>query len=341
MAVHSPTNGNQERSGSDKNGFDDDESESIQAVVLTNNRKHCRFEQGTLRKPSRSAGGAWAFCFLFEQRPCPYRIGRSASNSLRRYPFLVMQVQILPFGVLKDWLGSSASTIELEEGATVADLLQRLISDQSLRLFGGTLRGIAVSVNAEYAQSTHRLREGDEVGLLPPVSGGSTRGPNVSDENKSQQPVAIALTCEPIDAEKLEVAAKRGEDGAVVVFDGIVRNNSRGRKTLHLEYEAYQEMALKQMNALAREAIHRFGVRHVTVVHRLGKLEVGETSVLIVVASAHRAQAFDACRWLIDTLKKTVPIWKKETFVDGVVWADGEPFPEGLAASGPEAAHDS
>jgi molybdopterin synthase catalytic subunit len=125
--------------------------------------------------------------------------------------------------------------------------------------------------------------------------------------------------------------AKRGEDGAVAVFDGIVRNNSRGRQTLHLDYEAYEEMALKQMDALGRQAREKFGVRQVMLVHRLGRLAIGETSVLIVVASAHRAQAFDACRWLIDTLKKTVPIWKRETFVDGAVWADGEPFPAGIA----------
>ncbi len=147
-----------------------------------------------------------------------------------------------------------------------------------------------------------------------------------------------ALTREPIDAQELVAAAKQCVDGAVVVFDGIVRNNSRGRQTLHLDYEAYEEMASKQMDELAREARSRFGVRQVTIIHRLGRLHVGETSVLIVVASAHRAQAYEASRWLIDTLKKTVPIWKKETFVDGAVWADGEPFPAGFAvesANGP------
>ena len=116
-----------------------------------------------------------------------------------------------------------------------------------------------------------------------------------------------------------------------------MRNHTRDRRTLYLDYEAYEEMALKQMDSLSSEAITRFGVRHVTLVHRLGRLNVGETSVLIVVASAHRAQAFDACRWLIDTLKKTVPIWKKETFVDGVVWAAGEPFPESISVNAPEA----
>ena len=136
-------------------------------------------------------------------------------------------------------------------------------------------------------------------------------------------------------------AIKRGEDGAVVVFDGIVRNQTRGRQTLHLDYEAYREMAEKQMRELATEANTRFNVRHVTIVHRLGRLQIGETSVLIVVASAHRAQAYEASRWLIDTLKKTVPIWKKETFVDGAVWAAGEPFPESLAIAPAEAAHDA
>jgi molybdopterin synthase catalytic subunit len=124
---------------------------------------------------------------------------------------------------------------------------------------------------------------------------------------------------------------KSGSDGAVCVFDGIVRNNTRGRETLYLDYEAREAMALKQMQGLAEEAVTRFGVRDVALLHRLGRLHVGETSVLIVVASAHRGAAFEACRWLIDTLKKQVPIWKKETFVDGAVWADGEAFPESVA----------
>jgi len=243
-----------------------------------------------------------------------------------------MHVQVLPFGVLKDWLGSSVSRVELDPGATVADLLARISASHPGRR--DAFRGIAVSVNAEYAPAAHVLRDGDEVGLLPPVSGGTSATAGVSDEA-----VVTALTRDVIDAHALVAAAKHGEDGAVVVFDGIVRNHTRNRQTLYLDYEAYEEMALKQMDSLSREAISRFGVRHVTLVHRLGRLNVTETSVLIVVASAHRAQAFDACRWLIDTLKKTVPIWKKETFVDGVVWAAGEPFPESIAVSGPETPH--
>jgi molybdopterin synthase catalytic subunit len=237
-----------------------------------------------------------------------------------------MHVRVLPFGILKESLGSDPFALDLPGGATVADLLARLSVQapavESLR--------IAVSVNAEYAERGHVLGENDEVGLLPPVSGGS--GPQTLIQ-KEKEPTAH-LTREPIPADALVSAAKQGEDGAVVVFDGIVRNNSRGRQTLYLDYEAYEEMATKQMNELAREALTRFGVRHVAIVHRLGRLHVGETSVLIIVVSAHRAQAYEASRWLIDTLKKTVPIWKKETFVDGAVWADGEPFPPGYAAEG-------
>jgi molybdopterin synthase catalytic subunit len=120
-------------------------------------------------------------------------------------------------------------------------------------------------------------------------------------------------------------------DGAVCTFEGIVRNHTRGRQTLYLDYEAYRDMALAQMQQLAAESLTRFAIRDVALLHRLGRLEIGETSVLIVVASAHRGAAFDACRWLIDTLKKQVPIWKKETFADGAVWADGEPFPDTIS----------
>ncbi len=138
----------------------------------------------------------------------------------------------------------------------------------------------------------------------------------------------VAITRERIDARALMDGLKAGSDGAVCAFDGIVRDNTRGRRTLFLDYEAYEEMALEQMRGLADEAVTRFDVRDVAVVHRLGRLEVGETSVFIAVASAHRGAAFEACRWVIDTLKKTVPIWKKEQFEDGAIWADGEPFPE-------------
>src|SRR5579863_9500290 len=208
-----------------------------------------------------------------------------------------MQVRILPFGILKESLGSGPFALDLPGGATVADLLARL----SLQAPTVSTLGIAVSVNAEYAERVLVLRENDEVGLLPPVSGGSGPDSSVRKEKEppnEEQPPLVRLVREAIEADTLVSAAKQGEDGAVVVFDGIVRNNSRGRRTLYLDYEAYEEMAIKQMTELAREAIPRFGVRDVVMVHRLGRLEIGETSVLIVVASEHRAAAFDACRWL-------------------------------------------
>jgi molybdopterin synthase catalytic subunit/molybdopterin converting factor small subunit len=246
----------------------------------------------------------------------------------------MMQVRVISFGILKDWMGSPAKTVELPEGASVGELLGRLGEGAPAEL----LKGIAVSVNAEYATAGHVLKQGDEVGLLPPVSGGFAEAAVGAPQRKACE--FTALTRDPFDTQALIAAAKHPEDGAVVVFDGIVRDNSRGRRTLHLDYEAYEEMAAKQLRSLAVEARSRYGVRHVTLVHRLGRLYIGETSVLIVVASAHRAQAFDACRWLIDTLKKTVPIWKKETFADGVVWAPGEPFPAKLAVDGAEDAHE-
>ena len=136
-----------------------------------------------------------------------------------------------------------------------------------------------------------------------------------------------AIVREPIDVSDIKEELEHPEDGAAILFEGVVRNNTRGRRTLYLDYEAYESMALNEMEKLAQAALERFKVRDVCLVHRLGRLQIGETSVLIGVGSAHRAAAFEACRWLIDTLKKTVPIWKKEHFEDGAVWADGEPFP--------------
>jgi MoaE-MoaD fusion protein len=226
-----------------------------------------------------------------------------------------MRVKLLVFGVLRDLFPKPVSEMELEDGATVAGLLRTLKA--SFHGPDALWSSLAVAVNRDYATAGDLLADGDEVALLPPVSGGSP-----SDQ--------IFLTQERIDPEAIVSHLKRGEDGAVVVFDGIVRNNTRGRQTLYLVYESYEDMALKQMRELAAKAKASFDVRDVALAHRLGKLEIGETSVLIAVASAHRGQAFSACQWLIDTLKQTVPIWKKEHFIDGAVWADGEPFPAAI-----------
>ncbi len=219
---------------------------------------------------------------------------------------------MLSFGPWRTLFADGGEWLELSEKSSVADLLVVLQAQQRFR--ADALRSAAVAVNQEYAGGAQLLIDGDEVAILPPVSGGAQG--------------LVAIVRDPIATDNLLAEIKAGADGAVCVFDGIVRDNTRGRRTLHLDYEAYEEMALKQMRALRAEAIARFGVREIAIVHRLGKLVVGETSVWIAVASAHRGAAFEACRWVIDTLKKTVPIWKHEQFVDGAVWSDGEPFPE-------------
>ncbi len=230
-----------------------------------------------------------------------------------------VRVRLLSFGPWRNRLPEGGAWRDVPEGGDVADLLEAL--RQEGRFEAEALRSAAVAVNQEYAQRSQLLADGDEVAILPPVSGGAP---------------TVAITRVEIATERVLAEIKDGGDGAVCVFDGIVRNNTRGRETLHLDYEAYEDMALKQMHGLREEAMRRFGVREVAVVHRLGRLHVGETSVLIAVASAHRGAAFDACRWVIDSLKKTVPIWKHEQFVDGAVWSDGEPFPESIVGESGE-----
>jgi len=236
-----------------------------------------------------------------------------------------MQVRTLFFGVLKDLAGRGADLVTLPEQATLGDVFEHY--EKLIPRLGELSASIAISINQEFAGPDSKLKEGDEIAFLPPVSGGLN-------DPESEIPAAggsySSIVRERINSQTVLTKLKQPADGAAVVFEGVVRDHTRGRRTLYLDYEAYEEMALKQMDALAGQAVQQFPVRDVAIVHRLGRLEIGETSVLIVVASAHRAAAFDACRWLIDALKRTVPIWKKEHFEDGAVWADGEPFPSGI-----------
>jgi molybdopterin synthase catalytic subunit len=234
-----------------------------------------------------------------------------------------MRVRILFFGVLKEIVGKSIDLIDLPEGASVSDVLA-FYGAENPRL-KETFSSLALAVNQEYSGPDAKLKANDEIALLPPVSGGSAA------ETPTGQPAGrrryASIIRETIDAERIVAGLKRGEDGAALIFEGIVRNQTRGRKTEYLDYEAYEEMALGKMESLAGEALQRFQIRDVAIVHRLGRIEIGQTSVVIAVVSAHRAAAFEACRWLIDALKRTIPIWKKEHFEDGAIWADGEPFP--------------
>src|ERR1700735_2922996 len=138
----------------------------------------------------------------------------------------------------------------------------------------------------------------------------------------------ILLVREKIDTRALVAKLKAPEDGAVVVFDGFVRNNFKGQRTLYLEYEAYEPMAYAKLREIAAHIHTQFGIHRLAIVHRLGRLEVGDTSVFIAVSAPHRAAAFDACRYAIDTLKRAVPIWKNELFAGGAVWAEAEPVPQ-------------
>jgi molybdopterin converting factor subunit 1 len=239
-----------------------------------------------------------------------------------------MRVTVRYLGMLKEIAGLEGEPVEVADGTVVGELYaalqQRIPQLQQFR------HAVALAVNYEYSGTERRLHEGDEVALIPPVSGG---GPDPAIPGMQATDHA-ALVRHPIDGATIARAIRQPEDGAVVVFDGVVRNHTRGRRTLYLDYSAYEPMALQQMEQLAQSALANHTIRDVWVVHRLGRLEIGESSVYIAVASAHRAAAFEACRWIIDTLKKTVPIWKKEFFEDGAVWADGEPFPAEVPIAG-------
>jgi molybdopterin converting factor subunit 1 len=227
-----------------------------------------------------------------------------------------MHVRVLFFGRLKDIVGRSEEDAELSDGARVEDLFARYgRSFPELTQFRSS---VVASVNQEFAEWRSPLSSGDEVAFLPPVSGGALSAGATVEEN------LCALIQKPIETTEIVAKLKAPHDGAVVVFEGIVRNHSGNRATLYLEYEAYEPMALAKMREIGEEMRAKFSIRRFAMIHRLGRLEIGETSVLIAVCSAHRAAAFDACRFGIDTLKSTVPIWKKEFFRDGAAWAEGE-----------------
>lgn len=227
-----------------------------------------------------------------------------------------MRVRVLFFGRLKEIVGRSEEDAELSEGARVEDLFARY--SRSFPELGKFRASVVASVNQEFAEWRAPLASGDEVAFLPPVSGGATPASAEVEEN------LLALVRKPIETADIVAPLKAPRDGAVVVFEGIVRNFSGNRPTQYLEYEAYDPMALAKMREIGTQMLEKFPIRRFAMIHRLGRLEIGETSVLIAVCSAHRAAAFDACRFGIDTLKRTVPIWKKEFFLDGAVWAEGE-----------------
>ena len=220
-----------------------------------------------------------------------------------------MRIEVLFFGLTQDLTGFERERLEIPENTTLYDLRRQYFDRfPPLRGLGPSM---LAAVNQEIRESSQVLHDGDEVAFMPPVSGGA------GDD-------FFRITGESIGTQELADALKAPEDGAVAVFEGIVRNHSRGRKTLYLEYEAYEPMALRKMEEIGREIKEKYPIDRIGMIHRIGRLEIGETSVAIIVTSPHRRAAFEACRFAIDRLKQIVPIWKKEYFEDGAVWAEGE-----------------
>jgi len=228
-----------------------------------------------------------------------------------------MRVRVLFFGMLKELVGRSADEADFPQGADL-----RAVFDSYASRYP-RLRELAPSIvvahNQEFAQLSASLTDGDEVAFLPPVSGGSS-----TDSELSQDGHLFALTRHAIDTHAVIARVMTGSEGAVITFEGTVRNNTKGRATRCLDYECYESMALKTMAQIGVEIAGQFDIGRIAMVHRLGRLLIGETSVAIVVTAPHRGPAFEAARAGIDRLKKRVPIWKKEYFVDGEVWVEGE-----------------
>ena len=228
-----------------------------------------------------------------------------------------VSVRVLFFGAAREVAGEEI-LLRVARGATAREAFNRVLEDYAaLRPFSSSL---LVAVNQEYARDlTIELKDGDEIAIFPPVSGGA-------DEPAPSTGALdfFELTTEPIDVGATSRRVVPRRCGATVTLDGYAREWTRGRRTLYLVYEAYAPMALSEMRRLGEEAHRLFDIEHIGVVHRTGRTEIGETSVVISVSAPHRRAAFEACEWAIRELKRTVPIWKKEFFEDGSVWVEGE-----------------
>lgn len=273
------------------------------------------------------------------------------------------RVTVLFFGAARDIVAATEMQLELKATTAAAALEELLEKFPELRRFG---RSLLFAVNQEYAQPDREIKDGDELALFPPVSGGCAAEKH--DSQETEAPAAgtagvppastsktanfrnestvdagttgvspastgtndfFELTPGPIDVGVVARRVVLPQCGATVTLDGYAREWTRGRRTLFLVYEAYEPMALRELERLGRNAHERFEIAHIGIVHRTGRLEIGETSVVIAVSAPHRQAAFAACEWAIRELKRTVPIWKKEVFEDGEVWVEGEGKDEG------------
>jgi MoaE-MoaD fusion protein len=219
-----------------------------------------------------------------------------------------VRVKLLYFAVVREIIGQPEETREIRNGQTLEQLFDEIIEDYPA--ISRLRPSLLFMVNEEYASPQHTVKDGDEIALIPPVSGGESPRFFVTEEPVSEAQVS-ALVASP-------------DAGAIVTFVGTVRDNARGRAVVSLDYEAYPPAAEKMLRQIGDEIIERWGIRNSAIIHRTGHLAVGEASVAIAVASAHRADAFDACRYAIDRIKEIVPIWKKEFYEDGETWIGSE-----------------
>ncbi len=228
-----------------------------------------------------------------------------------------MRVKVLFFGQLKDLVGRSSDEIELPSGASLETIF-RYYSSQMPKL-AAMAGSVAMARNQRFAHPTEAVEDGDEVAIMPPVSGGT--GWLASVERNG---VFAAVTRDPIDSRAMVERAQGDGDGAVIVFEGVVRDNSAGRRTLYLDYECYVPLAVQQLEEIGCGLLERHAIHGVALVHRIGRLRIREASVSIVVASAHRRPAYDASLEAINEVKRRVPVWKKEYFADGEIWVEGQ-----------------
>jgi MoaE-MoaD fusion protein len=231
----------------------------------------------------------------------------------------MLAMRILFFAALRELAGTESMEWNVVLPATVGMVWNQLLERfPPLKSFQAP---VLFAVNQVYARADTPLQEGDELAVFPPVSGGGT-----FDEDRflpDDKGDIYAIVRHSMEEKSLMNRLVRPEDGAAVSFSGVVRNQSEGRQTLFLEYEGYESMALSKLREIGEIIRKRWDVGQIGIVHRLGRIEIGESSVFIVITSPHRAEAFEACRYAIDTLKQVVPIWKKEHFVDGEVWVEG------------------
>lgn len=235
-------------------------------------------------------------------------------------------ITVLLFGQARELAGTGETSISVPTPSTVGDAVASL--EERFPELVPLDRVLLTAVNETYATRDEAVNDGDTLAVFPPVSGGSGEPDSGVDGD------FFELTRAEIPILEMRRRLLRGEDGAVCIFDGVARNNTKGRRTLFLEYEGYDDMAVSTMRQVGSESREKWpGIDRIGIVHRLGRIEIGESSVVIVVTSPHRGIAFEACRYAIDRLKQIVPIWKKEFFEDGAVWVQGEAWPDEIVAT--------